>query len=257
MNEKLLFLIIEQDKMMRRIITDFIRQMVRGNEISDDVEVYDSSSGKEALSLCEIMFKATDEGSVTYKGEPITPLPGTQGKVIVICNVEMEPMGGGRELLQVCMNDEILRDMSFILMAQDPDLGLISELGELGVTNILAKPLTLNKLSHTIRNVVVWVQSEERSHYKKVELLLDLGEYGEALTLIKNAESKYTNLKWVILRGRAHLGLNETDEARNDFEQVEVGAHTVSIIALKHMVQLYEASGDTKNGHRQSQQAHP
>ena len=48
------------------------------------------------------------------------------------------------------------------------------------------------------------------------------------------------------MRGRAYLGLNETQRAKNDFEQAEMGAHIASIIALKHMVQIYEANGETK-----------
>jgi CheY-like chemotaxis protein len=202
MNEELLFFIIEDDKLMRKIIADFIRQMVRSDEIAEKVEIYDSSSGKEALGLFKLMFKTAAEARVTYRHEPITPLPGRQDKAIVICDVEMEPIGG-HELLRISMTDEILRDMSFVMMTEKPDLGLVSELGELGAMNILAKPLTLDRFSNTIRNLVAWVRSDERSHYKKVERLLELGEYGEALTLIKNAESKYTNLKWNILRGRA------------------------------------------------------
>jgi tetratricopeptide (TPR) repeat protein len=132
------------------------------------------------------------------------------------------------------------------MMTEKPDIGLISELGELGVTNILTKPLTFDKLSHTIRNLAVSIRSEEYSHYKEAKRLVELGEYGEALTLIKNAESKYTNLKWIILRGRAHLGLHETQSAESDFEQVEMGAHIASVIALKGMVEVYEAKGDTK-----------
>ena len=245
MNEKLLFFIIEDDKLMRKIIADFIRQMVRSDEIAEEVEIYDSSSGKEALNLFERMFKTAAEARATYRHQPITPLPGRQEKAIVICDVEMEPIGG-LELLQISMNDEILRDMSFVMMTEKPVLGLVSELGELGVMNILAKPLTLDRFSHTLRNLVAWVRSDERTHYKKVERLLELGEYGEALTLIKNVESKYTNLKWSILRGRAHLGLNETQSAKSDFEQAEMGAHIASIIALKNMVEVYEAEGDTK-----------
>ncbi|MGA2227631.1 MAG: hypothetical protein ABSH41_24615 [Syntrophobacteraceae bacterium] len=245
MKEDLLFFIIEDDKLMRKIIADFIRQMVRSGEIAEEVEIYDSSSGEEALNLFELMFKTAAEARVTYRHEPITPLPGKQDKAIVICDVEMEPIGG-KELLRISMNDEILRDMSFVMMTEKPDLGLVSELGELGVMNILAKPLTLDRFSNAIRNLVAWVRSDERSHYKKVESLLELGKYGEALTLIKNAESKYTNLKWSILRGRAHIGLNETQSAKSDFEQAEMGAHIASIIALKHMVEVYEAEGDTK-----------
>jgi tetratricopeptide (TPR) repeat protein len=93
---------------------------------------------------------------------------------------------------------------------------------------------------------VTRVRSEEYIHYKKVERLLDAEKYAEALPLIKNAESKYTNLKWMILRGRAYLGLNEIQRAKSDFEQVEMGAHIASVIALKHMVELYENAGDTK-----------
>ena len=51
MNEKLLFFIVEDDKLMRRIIADFIREMVRSDEISEEVEIYDSSSGEEALKI--------------------------------------------------------------------------------------------------------------------------------------------------------------------------------------------------------------
>ena len=46
--------------------------------------------------------------------------------------------------------------------------------------------------------------------------------------------------------GRAYLGLNETQRAKNDFEQAEMGAHIASIIALKHMVEIYEAEGETE-----------
>ena len=120
MNKKLFFFIIEPDKVMRRIIVDFIRLMVRNDEISEDVEIYDSPNGKEGLDLFEVMFKTSEEKGVTFKGEPITALPGEQGKAIVICSVEMEPMDG-RELLQTCMKDEIFREMSFILMTQKPD----------------------------------------------------------------------------------------------------------------------------------------
>jgi tetratricopeptide (TPR) repeat protein/CheY-like chemotaxis protein len=245
MNKKLYFFVVGNDKVMRRITTDFLRQMVRGGEISDNIETFDSASGQEALDLFEIVFKTAADTSVTFRGEPITPLPGLQGKAIVICDVEMEPMSG-RELLNICMDDEIFRQMSFVLMTYNADFGLVSELGELGVTNILTKPLTMDKFSHAIRTVAAWVQSEEHGHYKEVERLLESGQYEEALDLIKGMEQKYTNLKWVILRGRAHLGLNETQSARNYFEQAETGAHIASIIALKHMVELYEASGDTK-----------
>jgi tetratricopeptide (TPR) repeat protein len=131
-------------------------------------------------------------------------------------------------------------------MTEKPDLGLVSELGELGAMDILAKPLTIHRFSNAIRNLVAWVQSDERSHYKRVERLLELEEYGKALALIKNVEWKYTNLKWIILRGRAHLGLNETQNAKSAFEQAEMGAHIASILALKHLVEVYEAEGDTK-----------
>jgi len=87
MNEKLLFFIIEDDKLMRKIIADFIRQMVRSDEIAEEVEIYDSSSGKEALNLFEVMFKTAAEARVTYRHQPITPLPGRQEKAIVICDV--------------------------------------------------------------------------------------------------------------------------------------------------------------------------
>ncbi|MGO9311825.1 MAG: hypothetical protein ACLQBD_30300 [Syntrophobacteraceae bacterium] len=194
MNEELLFFIIEDDKLMRKIMADFIRQMVLSDEIDQEVEIYDSSCGKEAFNLFELLFETAAEARVNYRHEPIKPLPGRQDKAIVICDFEMEPIGGN-ELLRISMNDEILRDMSFVMMTEKPDLGLVSELGELGVMNILAKPLSLDRYSITIRNLVAWVRSDVRSHYKKVERLLELGEYGEALTLMKNAESKYTNLK--------------------------------------------------------------
>ena len=245
MNEGFLFFIIAHDRAMRKIIADFIRQMVRSDEIPGDLELYDAVSGAEALHLFESMFKTVPEKIALYRGEPITPLPGRQENAFVICDVEMEPMGG-RELLQLCMKDEILRHMSFVMMTREPDIGLVSELGELGAMNILTKPLTLDKFSHSIRNLVARVQSEEHIHLKEVERLLESEKYGDALTLIKNAESKYTNLKWTILRGKAHLGLHEIQLAKNDFELAETGAHIASIIALKHMVEVYEASGDTK-----------
>jgi thioredoxin-like negative regulator of GroEL len=94
--------------------------------------------------------------------------------------------------------------------------------------------------------VAAWVQSEEHVHYKEVERLLEAGDFNEALDLIKSMEAKYTSLKWVLLKGRAHLGLNDTENAKGYFEQAEMGAHIASIIALKHMVQLYETTGDTK-----------
>ncbi|MGA2938879.1 MAG: hypothetical protein ABSF52_17530 [Syntrophobacteraceae bacterium] len=245
MNEGLLFFIVEDDKLMRRIIADFIREMVRSDEISEGVEIYDSSSGKEALNLFELMFKTDAEARVTYRHEPITPMPGRQDKAIVICDVEMEPMGG-RELLQISMKDEILRDMGFVMMTEKPNLGLVSELGELGAMHVLVKPLTLHSFSHTIRELVTRISSDEHRCYKEVERLLELGEYEEALNLMKSAESKYTNLNWIILRGRAHLGLNETQLAKSDFEQAEMGAHISSIIALKHLVEIHEAAGDIR-----------
>lgn len=245
MNEKLLFFIVEDDKLMRRIIADFIREMVRSDEISEEVEIYDSSSGEEALKLFELMFKTDAGAKVAYRHEPITPLPGRQDKAIVICDVEMEPMGG-RKLLQISMEDEILKDMGFVMMTEKPDLGLVSELGELGAMNILVKPLTLQSFSHAVRDVAVRVTSDEYRHYKEVERLLELGEYEEALNLITNAESKYSNLNWIILRGRAHLGLKEIELAKSDFQQAEMGAHIASIIALKHLVEVYEAEGDMK-----------
>jgi hypothetical protein len=36
------------------------------------------------------MFKAAAETSSTYRDEPITPLPGRQGKPIAISDVEMK-----------------------------------------------------------------------------------------------------------------------------------------------------------------------
>ena len=222
MNEGFSFFIIENDKAMRRIIAGLIREMVRSDEIPGDVEVYDASSGEDALNLFEIMFKTAAAMGLTYRDEPITPLPGRQAKAIAICNFEMEPMGG-LELLRTCMDDEILRDINFVMMTEKPDLGLVSELGELGVINILIKPLTSEKFSHTVRNLTARIQSEELRHYKEVEGLLRLGEYTKALTLIKNAESKYTDLKWIVLRGRAHLGLNETQRAKHDFDSLRWG----------------------------------
>jgi tetratricopeptide (TPR) repeat protein/CheY-like chemotaxis protein len=245
MNGKLLFFIVKDDKAMRKIIADFLRQMVRGNEIQEDVEIYEAPNRERALELFEIMFKTNTETSVTYQQEPITPMPGRQGEALVICDAEMGLMGGC-ELLKICMDNTIFRDMNFVIMTEDPSLGLVSELGELGVMNILAKPLTFEKLSHTVRNLVARVQSDEHRHCKEVERLLDMGKYREALTLIKDAESKYTNQKWIILRGRAYLGLNETQRAKSDFELAARGAHIASIIALKHMVEVYEAAGDTK-----------
>jgi hypothetical protein len=43
MNEMLLFFVIVNDKVMRRIIVDFIRQMVRDGEILEGVEIFDTS----------------------------------------------------------------------------------------------------------------------------------------------------------------------------------------------------------------------
>jgi CheY-like chemotaxis protein len=137
MSEQLLFFIIDGSKVMQRIIADFIRQMVRRVEIPGEVEFYEASSGERALELFEIMFKNTARTPATYRDEPIMPLPGGQGKAVVICDIEMEPIGG-RELLRICSADQVLRDMNFVMMTQNPDLGLISELGELGVMNVLA-----------------------------------------------------------------------------------------------------------------------
>jgi tetratricopeptide (TPR) repeat protein len=245
MNKRLFFFIIAVDRVMRSIIADFLRQMARDDEIPEGVEIFDAASGQEALHLFAVMFKTLPDKKVTYKGESIAPLPGRQANAIVICDVEMEPIGG-RELLQAGMDDEIFRDMSFVLMTDKPDFGLVSELGELGVTNILTKPLTMNKFSHAIRDVTAWVRSEERRHYRKVEKLINSGEYQEALMRIEKMESRYTGVRWVILRGRAHLGLNETQSAKSYFEQAEMGAHIASIVALKYIVQLYEDSGETK-----------
>ncbi|MHC1724770.1 MAG: tetratricopeptide repeat protein [Syntrophobacteraceae bacterium] len=244
MNEGFIFFIIEDDKVMRRIIADFIRQMVRGGELSEDA-VYDSSNGEEALALFQSIFKTAAEAGPTYRDEPVTPLPGRQDRAIVICGVEMEPMGG-LELLQICRDDEVFRSMNFVMITKKPDLGLVSELGELGVTNILVQPITMEKFSHTVRNMAARLQSDEHGYYKEVERLFELGQYDVALTLLKHVESKYTSLKWVILRGRVHLGLKETERAANDFEQAEMGAHIASVIALKHMVKAHEAAGDTR-----------
>ncbi len=61
MNEELLFFIVEDDKVMRRIIADLIRHMVRSDEISAEVEIYDASSGKEALKLFGLCSKPLPE----------------------------------------------------------------------------------------------------------------------------------------------------------------------------------------------------
>lgn len=244
MNEGLIFFIVEDDKVMRRIIADFIRQMVRAGEILEDM-VFDASSGEEALDLFKTIFNTHPDAQPTYRNEPVTPLPGRQDRAVVICDVEMEPIGG-LELLRTCKRDEVLRNLNFVMMTQKPDIGLVSELGELGVTNILVQPLTMEKFSQTIRNMAARLLSDEHNYYKEVERLLELGDYNVAFTLLKHVESKYTSLKWVILRGRVLLGLKETERAESEFEQAEMGAHIASVIALKHMVEVHEAEGDKK-----------
>ena len=245
MNDRFLFFVVEDDKVLRKIIADFVRQAARNYEIPSDVKLYEAHSGEEALTLFESIFKTGGEPKALHRGETIVPQPGQQAKAIVLCDFDMEPIGG-REILQHCMGDEILRDMNFIMMAQQPDIGLVSELGELGVLNIMAKPLTLDKFSYAVRNMITRVRSEEYGCYKEAERLLEAGEFEKALRFVKSVESKYTSLRWVILRGRAYLGLNETEQAKSDFEQAETGAHIASVIALKHMVDIYDSTGDTK-----------
>jgi len=245
MDKQLMFFIIHNDMVMRRIIADFTRQLIRDGELPDMVASYELRGGKEALGIFEMLFKTEGEPRGTYRDEPVVPRPGLQRSAIAICDMGVEPMGG-LELLRLCGADEVLREISFIMIAHQPDIGMISELGELGVYHILVEPLTLDKFSQTIPLLTLQIHSDEQYHHRDVERLLCRGEYKQALELIEEVGSKYSNLKWTILRGRAYLGLNETRQATSNFTQAEMGAHIASVIALKHLVEVYEAVGDTE-----------
>jgi tetratricopeptide (TPR) repeat protein len=245
MDKELIFFVINHEMVMRKIIVDFLRQMIRDDELPVMAKIYDIGSAKEALSMFDVLFKSESESKQTHKGSPVLPMPGFQRNAIAICDLEMEPMGG-LELVRQCAQDERLREISFIMIAQKPDLGVVSQLGELGVYHIIVEPLTMDKFSKVVLLLAVRILSDEHYHICEADRLLFRGEYDKALKLIEEKGSKYLNLRWTILRGRAYLGMHETKKAAFDFEQVEMGAHIASVIALKHLVDVYELMGDTE-----------
>jgi tetratricopeptide (TPR) repeat protein len=245
-DKEIIFFIIHNETVMRKIIADFIRQMVRDGEIPIMAKMYELHDGEEALRFFEMLFKSESGLKAMYKDEPVIPQPGLQRNAIAICDLEMGPMRGV-ELARLCTADEVFCEISFAMITHEPDIGIVSELGELGVYHILVEPLTLERFAETVLHLAWEIRCDERFYRLEAERLLHRGEYAEALELIEEMGSKYSSLKWTILRGRAYLGLNEPQKAASSFTQAEMGAHIASVIALKHLVELYEAIGDTEN----------
>jgi len=104
--------------------------------------------------------------------------------------------------------------------------------------------LTLEKFSQIILPLTRRIYSDEQYHYHEVERHLFRAEYDKALKLMAHIDSKYSSMKWTILRGKAYWGLKETQKAKSNFTQAEMSAHIFSVIALKHLVEIYDACGE-------------
>lgn len=241
MANELIFVIVDEQPSIRKIVARFLREMALNDEIRPFHKIYEA---QDAASSLELFQHIVDQNIV---GENDISIPFNPREVIVICEVEPENTENTMnsvEFLKLCMKDDTFCEFSFIMMFDNPTIDAISEVGELGVTDILVKPLTFNNLSRVVRKAQDKIFSKERELYIAAERLIDKKEYAKALDVIAESELKFPGLKWVILRGRAHLGLSDTKQAEDEFCAAKISAHIASVIALRHLVEVYEVTGD-------------
>jgi len=234
-------IMVDRQHSIRKIISRFLREMASSDEINLFHEIIEAQDAGSAL---ELFGRITKEIVVGANDIPISLDPQ---KVIVLCEVEpenSENQMSGFQLYKLCMMDDNFYDFSFIMMLDDPTMDVISDIGELGAIDILVKPLTFNNLSRLVKRVQERINSKEQSLYKMAERLINKNEYAKALDLIARSEIKFPGLKWVILRGKAHLGLSQTKSAEDEFCSVKISAHMASVIALSNLVEVYQATGD-------------
>jgi tetratricopeptide (TPR) repeat protein len=243
MANELIFVVVDEQPSIRRIVSRFLKEMVLNDEIHPFHKIYEAQNAASALELLEAIHNQL------IVGENDVSIPFNSSEVIIILEVEPEDSNSNMsavELIQACMQHDIFCEFSFIMMFDDPTLDTISEICELGVTDILVKPLTFNNLSRIVRKVQDKIISKEHESYRTAERLIENKEFQKALDIIAESELRFPGLKWVILRGRAHLGLSDTKQAEYDLCSAKISAHIASVIALRHLVDVYEVTGDTE-----------
>lgn len=241
MPNELVFVIVDEQPSIRRILSRFLREMALNEEIHPFQKVHEAQDPASCLELFESMVNQT------IVGEDGIAVPFDPREVIVICEVHQETAEtttSAVELLKLCMEDDNLCEISFIMMFDNPTIEAISEIGELGVIDFLVKPLTFNNLSRVVTKVQDKIYSREQELYKSAERLIQKKEYSQALEVIAESEQRFPGLKWLILKGRAHLGLCDTKQAEDEFCTAKISAHMASVIALGHLVEVYEVTGN-------------
>lgn len=233
MSEKLTFFVVDDQHTMHKLVAHFLREMQRNEEIPP-YRMYEAGNGLDALEMLLHMY-----------GKIAGASPGSQDAetVIVLCDVEMEPLSG-IELVKSCFEHNALRNLNFIMMTDNPEIGLISEIGELGVTSIMVKPIAEYKLSELVQGILKVAPLNAR--YREAKRLIEEKEYEQALQIIAESAPKSAGVRWNLLRGCAYLGLNNAERAENEFRSAEIGAHIASVLALRHLVELYEIEGNTQ-----------
>ena len=243
MKNDFVFIVVDRQPALRKILSSYLHEMALSNEINGFHKIFETEDSASALQLFQDLVK----GGVTGTNDISIPL--NPKAVIVICEVDTEEIPnslGSAQLLDLCIKDDIFYQFSFIMMFDNPTMEAISEAGELGAIDLLVKPLTFNNLSRVVRKVQDRIISNEQSLYKTSERLIEAKDYVKALDVIAESEPKFPGLKWVILRGRAHLGLSETKQAEDELSSARISAHISSVMALKNLVEVYEATGNVQ-----------
>jgi tetratricopeptide (TPR) repeat protein len=237
------FIIMDKQPAIRRILSRFLREMALNDEINRFHKILEAQDAPSALELFESIVNRNILGANDIS------MPFNPKEVIVLCEIDPEDSDdllGGVELFKRCMGNDNFYEFSFIMMFDNPTMEAISEVGELGAIDILVKPLTFNSLSRVIRKVQEKINSGEQALFKNAERLIEKKEYIKALDLIAESEQRFPGLKWVILRGRAHLGLSDARQAEDAFRSAKISAHIASVLALRNLAEVYEVTGEVE-----------
>jgi tetratricopeptide (TPR) repeat protein len=156
---------------------------------------------------------------------------------LVISDVEMSDMDGV-EFLGKCRQHSDFKYLTFFIIPDAPDIGIIGELCELGATNILKKPFSPVQFEGAVLRAISFDSVKEVS-YLLMEEKIEQGRFPEAQTLMKE-NANLSDSRQIIQQGRILMGLKQFDAAERFLVAAsEISALPIQIQAVKYLAQLY------------------